>query len=445
MKRVWILLIILVVAGCKPGSSTPGLQASPAAFQLETIAPASAFSTPTEPVLPEPTYAATLTAEVQPQDETPPPSPEAEPGIVSALPDPSLYQWEKVLGGFRLPVFLTGAGDGSGRLFIVTQPGVISVIRDGVILDTPFLDIQEQVSKPDQSGYYGERGLLGLAFHPRFHENGYFYVNYTDRDGNTVIARYTAIPTADQADPLSEVRLLLVEQPYVNHNGGMLAFGPDGYLYIGLGDGGSAGDPLGNGQSLETWLGKILRIDVDRGEPYAVPADNPFASQGGKPEIWAYGLRNPWRFSFDSLSGDLYIGDVGQAEWEEVDFLAAGSPGGVNFGWDYREGGHAYEGEPSGSLSLNDPVAEYSHDLGCSITGGVVYRGMNLPEWQGVYLYGDYCNGNIWGLLRSPDGTWQNQLLFATGISISSFGVDEAGEIYLLDLRLGELYRLTEK
>ena len=171
------------------------------------------------------------------------------------------------------------------------------------------------------------------------------------------------------------MRLLTVEQPYANHNGGMLAFGPDGYLYIGLGDGGSAGDPQGNGQSLETLLGKILRIDVDKGEPYAIPADNPFALQGGKPEIWAYGLRNPWRFSFDALTGDLYIGDVGQREWEEVNFLAAGSPGGVNFGWDYREGAHTYQGEPPENLNLTDPAAEYSHELGCSITGGEVSGG----------------------------------------------------------------------
>jgi glucose/arabinose dehydrogenase len=363
----------------------------------------------------------------------------------SALPDPSRYAWQKVLSGFRLPVFLSGAGDGTGRLFVISQAGVIFVIRDGVVLSEPFLDLQEQVSRPSLTGYYGEKGLLGLAFHPRFRENGYFYVNYTDRDGDTVIARYTASAGADRADPQSEVRLLTVEQPYANHNGGMLAFGPDGYLYIGLGDGGSAGDPQGNGQSLATLLGKILRMDVNGGEPYTIPADNPYASQGGKPEIWASGLRNPWRFAFDALTGDLYIGDVGQGEWEEVNFLAAGSPGGANFGWDYREGAHTYEGEPAESLILTEPVAEYNHALGCSITGGVVYRGVNLPEWQGVYLYGDYCNGNVWGLLRSPAGGWQSQLLYQTGVSISSFGVDEMGEVYLLDHESGDIYKLGEK
>ena len=364
---------------------------------------------------------------------------------VAVMPDAALYGWEKVFSGMRLPVFLSGAGDSSGRLFIVTQPGVIYVARDGIVFDQPFLDIRELVSRPNLSGSYGERGLLGLAFHPQYTQNGFFFVNYTDHSGDTVIARYHASPTADQADPQSEVRLLTVEQPYANHNGGMLAFGPDGYLYIGLGDGGSAGDPQGNAQNVHNLLGKLLRIEVNLGDPYTIPADNPFASGGGSPEIWAYGLRNPWRFSFDVLAGDLFIGDVGQNQVEEVDFLAAGSPGGVNFGWNYLEGSHPYKGQSEVSLTLIDPIAEYSHDLGCSITGGVVYRGMNLPEWQGVYLYGDYCNGNVWGLLRNPDGTWQSLLLFQTGYRIASFGVDEAGEVYLLDHQQGEIYRLSKR
>lgn len=440
MKRVWILLLILALAACHSQLPPPTLQPSATGQQPKTKP-----ATPTAPALPTPTSYATQTAEGSSADEVPSQSSETRPGNVSTLPDPAMYQWEKVLSGLHLPVLLTGAGDGSGRLFIVTQPGVIYIARAGIILDKPFLDVSEKVSKPDQSGYYGERGLLGLAFHPRFSQNGYFYVNYTDRDGNTVIARYTASPTADQADLQSEVRLLSVEQPYANHNGGMLAFGPEGYLYIGLGDGGSAGDPQGNAQSVQVLLGKLLRVDVDQGDPYAIPVDNPFASTGGKPEIWAYGLRNPWRFSFDSLTGDIYIGDVGQNQWEEVDFVEAGSPGGMNFGWDYREGVHEYEGRPPEGFSFTDPVVEYSHDLGCSVTGGAVYRGVNLPEWLGVYLYGDYCNGNIWGLLRSPDRTWQNQLLFTTGYSIASFGVDEAGEAYLLDHQQGDIYRLTKK
>jgi glucose/arabinose dehydrogenase len=440
MRQFFCFLSILLLAACQAAPSPPELLPSATAGSpvLESPEPTETFFAPepssTSPVVNEPAPAPSFTPTVP-----------AGQGDAAALPDPDRYEWQKVLSGFSLPVFLSGAGDGSGRLFIVCQTGEIFVIRDGVVLGEPFVNLSRQVSGPSQPGSYSERGLLGLAFHPRFQENGFFYVNYTDLDGNTVISRYTALPGEDRADPQSEVRLLIVEQPYANHNGGMLAFGPDGYLYIGLGDGGSAGDPQGNGQSLETLLGKILRIDVDRGEPYAIPADNPFASQGGEPEIWASGLRNPWRFSFDALTGDLFIGDVGQGEWEEVDFLPAGSPGGVNFGWDYREGAHAYEGAYSDDLVLIDPVAEYSHALGCSITGGVVYRGMNLPEWQGVYLYGDYCSGNVWGLLRSPAGGWQSQLLFQTGVSLSSFGVDEMGEVYLLDLYSGDIYKLGKK
>jgi glucose/arabinose dehydrogenase len=438
--RFWFLLFVLVLAACKPELTPASLPATATALRLETQTPVSS-----QPELPTSTLPAAQTTEAVLLSVTPEATQEMQARSASVLPDPALFQWEKVFSELNLPVFLTGAGDHSGRVFIVTQPGMIYVAKDGVVLDQPFLDLSELVSGPRSSGEYSERGLLGLAFHPHFSENGYFYVNYTDLDGNTVIARYSASPAADQAEPQSERRLLQVEQPYPNHNGGMLAFGPEGYLYIGLGDGGSAGDPQGNGQSQQTWLGKILRIDVDRGDPYAIPADNPFASGGGKPEIWASGLRNPWRFSFDALTGDLYIGDVGQNQWEEVDFLEAGSPGGANFGWSYREGLHPYQGIPADGLKLTEPVAEYDHSLGCSITGGEVYRGMNLVEWQGVYLYGDYCNGNLWGLLHTPDGTWQNQLLFSTGYSISSFGVDDSGEVYLLDLRQGDIYQLVKR
>ncbi|MCI0551003.1 MAG: PQQ-dependent sugar dehydrogenase, partial [Anaerolineae bacterium] len=219
-----------------------------------------------------------------------------------------------------------------------------------------------------------------------------------------------------------------------NHNGGVVTFGPDGYLYLGLGDGGAAGDPFGNGQSLDTLLGKILRIDVDSAEPYAIPPDNPFGD-----EIWHYGLRNPWRISFDKLTDDLYIGDVGQNAWEEIDFLEAGTPGGANFGWDYREGAHDYEG--NGPDGLIEPIAEYSHpEGGCSVTGGFVYRG-SMPEWNGIYLYADYCTGLVWGLIRSGD-SWQNQLLFQTNQRITSFGQDESGELYLISDG-GEIFRLT--
>ena len=320
------------------------------------------------------------------------------------------------------------------------QRGIIYVLENGALRAEPYLDIADHVGREGN-----EQGLLGLALHPKYLENGFFFVNYTDRKGNTVIARFTADPAAAVARPDSEKVLLKVDQPYANHNGGGLAFGPDGYLYIGLGDGGSGGDPEGRGQKLNTLLGKLLRIDVDGGDPYAVPADNPYIQGGGKKEIWAYGLRNPWRFSFDSQSGDLYIGDVGQNLWEEIDFLPAGTPGGVNFGWNYREGANAYAGEPPAGLALEDPVYQYPHPEGCSVSGGMVYRGEALPEFNGIYLFGDFCTGKIWGLFRAADGQWQNQVLFESGLSPSSFGVDDAQELYLLDHKNGAVLKLVRK
>ena len=229
---------------------------------------------------------------------------------------------------------------------------------------------------------------------------------------------------------------MIIEQPYSNHNGGALAFGPDGYLYAGLGDGGLAGDPHKNGQNTTSLLGKILRIDVNNGNPYAIPSDNPFGN-----EVWAYGLRNPWRISFDSATGDLYIGDVGQGDWEEIDYLPVGSQGGANFGWSIMEGNHGYDGEAQPGLLL--PAAEYSHNEGgCSVTGGYVYRGA-MPEWNGIYLYGDYCTGTVWGLILSKAG-WQSQVMFETGVTITSFGQDESGEIYFASDN-GNIYQLTNK
>ena len=231
-------------------------------------------------------------------------------------------------------------------------------------------------------------------------------------------------------------------QPYVNHNGGTVAFGPEGYLYLGLEDGGSGGDPLGNAQNLDSLLGKLLRLDVDGGEPYIIPPDNPYAQGGGAPEVWASGLRNPWRFSFDRLTGDLFIGDVGQNSWEEIDFHPAGAPGGANFGWNYREGAHPYQGSSPSDPLLIDPIAEYGRDQGLSVIGGMVYRGEQLPEWRGIYLYGDYGSGLIWGLFREAEGSWRNAVLFETGSSITSFGEDESGEIFYVDLA-GNLFQLA--
>lgn len=356
------------------------------------------------------------------------------------LPDSSLYTWRSVVTGLDMPVGIANAGDGTQRIFVLEQPGRIRIIQDESLLSTHFLDITDRVGS---QGF--EQGLLGLAFHPAFSGNGFFYVNYTDLIGDTVIARFqVSRENLDRADPSSELRLLQVDQPYRNHNGGGLAFGPDGYLYIGLGDGGSAGDPQNNAQSLNNLLGKLLRIDVDQGELYGIPADNPFSGRSGLPEIWGYGLRNPWRFSFDHLSGDLYIGDVGQGQWEEIDYLPAGSPGGSNFGWRFYEGLHPYTGSPPSGTEFILPVAEYGHDIGCSVTGGIVYRGMRFPDWMGIYIYGDYCTQRIWGLTRDQQGNWISTILFSGIGAITSFGEDEAGEVYVVN-HAGELRVLDSR
>ncbi|HSL30293.1 MAG TPA: PQQ-dependent sugar dehydrogenase [Anaerolineales bacterium] len=345
----------------------------------------------------------------------------------TTFPDPNGYAWQPVVGGLQRPVDLQP--DGSGRLFVLEKVGRIRIIEIAQLLEAPFLDITDRVGSSSN-----EQGLLGLAFHPQYSENGRFFVNYTDVNGDTVIARFHVTNDPNAADPNSEVRLLGIDQPFANHNGGVLAFGPDGYLYAGLGDGGSQGDPNENAENPDRLLGKILRLDVDSAEPYTVPADNPFGS-----EVWAYGLRNPWRISFDKATGDLYIADVGGSSWEEIDFLPTGSPGGANFGWDHREGAHEFEG--GGPAGMIDPVAEYSHaEGGCSVTGGYVYRG-TMPEWNGIYLYGDYCSGFIWGLINNGSA-WQSQRLFDMDVNITSFGQDTAGEIYLISDN-GGIFRLA--
>ncbi len=359
------------------------------------------------------------------------------PATASSIPEAETVRWELLSDSLNSPVGIANADDGSNRLFIIEQDGLIRILVDGQFLETPFLDIGERVSR-DAS----ERGLLGLDFHPEYEETGLFYVNYTDLNGNTVIARFqVSAEDANQAEPGSESRILEITQPYANHNGGGVVFGPDGYLYLGLGDGGSGGDPQENAENTHTLLGKMLRIDIST-DPFAIPAGNPFVPGGGRPEIWAYGLRNPWGFAFDRLTGDLYIADVGQNQWEEIDFIPAGSAGGLNFGWDFMEGNHPYEGTPAENLT--PPVFEYDHSLGCSVTGGVVYRGQELPEWSGVYLFGDYCSGNIWGLLRNPEGAWISELLFSDFGNITAFGEDEAGEVYLVN-HGGSLFRFTRQ
>lgn len=402
---IFLLPLALIACGAQKAPTLPAPETS-------TVAPTS-------------TTSSSSTLEIPKQTQLP-----------ASFGDPNAYAWNQVAGGFEMPLLVTHAGDGSGRLFVVEQPGIIHVIENGLRLSQPFLDIRYEVGSQAN-----EQGLLGLAFHPDYASNGYFYVNYTGLDGDTVISRFQVSADRNRANPDSEQRLLQAEQPFPNHNGGHLVFGPDGYLYIGLGDGGDADDPLGNGQSLQTMLGKLLRIDVNASEPYGIPDDNPFAAGGGLPEIWAYGLRNPWRFSFDRITGDLYIGDVGQRQWEEINMLPAGSGAGVNLGWSYFEGTHYFRGSIPEGVNFIFPVTEYDHGSRCSITGGYVYRGATLPAWNGVYFYGDFCSGEILGLYLAADGTWVSDVLWDTSALITSFGQDEAGELYLVD-RNGGVYQL---
>jgi glucose/arabinose dehydrogenase len=347
------------------------------------------------------------------------------------------YKLVEVVSGLTNPIYLTDAGDGSGRLFVVEQDGLIRVIQNGQIVEPPFLDVKALVSRGGS-----EQGLLGMAFHPQYAENGQFFINYTDVNGNTMVVRYhVSSDNPNRADASSAETVIKVDQPYANHNAGQLAFGPDSYLYLGLGDGGSAGDPHGNGQNGHALLGKMLRLDVDSGDPYSIPPDNPFVSNPDfAPEIWAYGLRNPWRYSFDRATGDLYIGDVGQNQYEEIDFQPAGSRGGENYGWNIFEASHPFQsGQATGAIM---PIAEYSHADGCSITGGYVYRGAALPDLVGVYLFADFCSGTIWATQRDSGDAWQTRVLMNSGKPISSFGEDEAGELYIVNYG-GSILRLA--
>ena len=376
----------------------------------------------------------------------------------------------QIANGFTHPTYITHAGDGSGRIFVVEQPGRIRIVKSGVLQLTPFLNITSRVNSAGS-----EQGLLSVAFPPGFASKGYFFVDYTNRTGigNTVIARYHVTANPDIADPNSEEILLGITQPYANHNGGQLQFGPDGYLYIGMGDGGSGGDPLNNAQTPSELLGKILRIDTEQVAPppgppsggsllyyfpviartysfasYSIPATNPYTQTAGyRGEIWALGLRNPWRFSFDRSTGDLYIADVGQNTWEEVNFQAAASAGGENYGWRILEATHCYN--PSSGcvppVRYVPPVAEYNHgvndSIGCSVTGGYVYRGPGNAAMQGIYFYGDYCTGRIWGL-QNVSG-WQTQQLAQPSINISTFGEDEAGNLYVASYSTGAILQIT--
>ena len=352
------------------------------------------------------------------------PLPEPVPAV-----DPLLgLTTTEVATGLDGPVFAT-APWGDSRLFVVEQPGRIRVVSGGILLDRPFLDITAEVGSGEL-----EQGLLGLAFHPRFPEDERFFVYSTDRSGDTRVASYRVSSDPNVADGQSRDELLFHPQPASNHNGGMLAFGTDGYLFVSLGDGGGADDQFGNGQRPETMLGAILRLDVDGADPYAIPPDNPFARDGGAPQVWAYGLRNPWRFDIDPVTGLMFIADVGQAEWEEVSVVDT-SVGGTNLGWSIVEGEECFGAASCDATGLEPPVVTYDHGQGCSIIGGFVYRGALIPEIAGHYFYGDWCGGWVRSFRFDGSGAvesidWTADL--GTFGQVLSFGRDGVGELYVL-------------
>jgi glucose/arabinose dehydrogenase len=405
-------MLLAALPGCGPASPQPSTAPAP---NGSTAASATAPSTPAMPAAVPPADLAHLRLTLQPA-------------------------WR----GFANPLYLTNAGDGSGRLFVVEQGGTVRVIRDGRVLDTPYLDVRQLVSAG------GERGLLGLAFAPDFRTKGHVYVDYTDTQGNTVIARYTAPdPSSDSPAWRVPERLLHIDQPYSNHNGGCLQFGPDGMLYIGMGDGGSAGDPGNRAQDSQVLLGKMLRIDAEGAAvngKYAIPSGQP-VQPGWAPEVWMIGLRNPWRFSFDASGGALWIGDVGQDLWEEIDISPAGA-GGQNWGWNVWEGNHAYPpGSSPSRAGFTFPVFDYPHPQGEAVTGGYVYHGSRYPALVGTYLFADYIKGWIGGIrTTAPDGAALRSpaeaTLLQTSTQPASFGIDEAGELYLVDWG-GTLYRIA--
>jgi len=345
---------------------------------------------------------------------------------------------EEVAHGLENPVYLT-APAGDARLFVVEQPGRIRIVENGSLLPKPFLDLTRKV------GFGGERGLLSVAFHPQYRSNGFLFVNYTDKNGDTRIERYTVSPAdKNSADPASAKLILKIDQPYSNHNGGLNLFGPDGMLYIGMGDGGSQGDPHGNGQNRNALLGKLLRINVDRGDPYAVPDGNPYAKGGGKGEIWALGLRNPWRFAFDKGPGLLYIADVGQDKYEEMNIVSSATAG-VNYGWNVMDGPDCFRNSGCNKAAFQAPSFVYDHSDGnCSIIGGFVYRGRKIPEIAGEYFYSDWCHSWVRSFPVNNGRVGQRRQWFSGGLgNIVSFGEDAQGELYICSSN-GRVYRIIK-
>jgi glucose/arabinose dehydrogenase len=452
-RRDLIALLATIVIGALSISACGTTAENSAPTQPATAA------APAEAALPTVTTPAPTTA--QAADETPTqtaaitesvattPTTDQSAQVASAAPaapvfDPAqtALRLTTVANGLLKPDFLTHAGDGSGRLFVVEQAGRIRIIDGDKVVETPFLDISDRVGSSSN-----EQGLLGLAFAPDYASSGTFFVNYTNRAGDTVISRFQVTADAQVADPASETLVLTFQQPAPNHNGGMILFGPDGMLWVGTGDGGASNDRFGNGQNPQTLLGKMLRIDVmsDPTQPYTIPADNPWVTaqwngQTVRGEIWALGLRNPWRYSFDATTNDLWIADVGQNTWEEVNFVAAGSAGGLNFGWPLMEGLHCFQQAECDATGLLPPVIEYDHSGNCSITGGHVYRG-SIPALQGVYFYADYCSMRIWAATPAGDGTWKSDLVLQSDAPITSWGADQDGELYIVEAN-GHISRL---
>ena len=417
-KAAGIATLLAVLVACGGGSLDRDTQ---------PVAEAQRVDTPAAPAAPTPTRTMSLTP---PATEGPPPAPLIELAVEPAFPALSLSRM----------VGMAYIKDRPDRLYVVLQPGRIVSFPNDPDADSAdlFLDISDRVNDRGE-----EEGLLGLAFDPQYAANGRFYVYYSASDPRrSVVSRFSVSADGRRADHGSERVLLEVPQPFSNHNGGQIAFGPDGYLYIGLGDGGSRGDPQGNGQDLSTLLGSILRIDVsavDSTGAYAIPADNPFVGRdGARPEIWAYGLRNPWRFSFDRATGEFWTADVGQNSFEEVDIVKPG----LNYGWNIMEGRHCFHGPGCDRAGLEMPVAEYGREGGCSVTGGYVYRGSQLPSLYGAYVYGDYCSGRIWALRHDGEEVTNHMQIVNSGLRIPSFAEDSSGELYLLSFD-GTIYRFV--
>lgn len=414
-SAVVVLVVTVALAACSsertPGPSDQGPSPSSSPAATGSVGPNPSVTNPPSPA--------------------PTPSPTPGPPFVASSISVTLELVATVPGG---PLAFAAPPDGSGRLFVGAKDGRIWVLEGASVAADPLLDIRELVSNG------GEQGLLGIAVHPDFPVDPRVFVDYTDTDGNTVVSSFRVdAANPGRLDRASEQWVLRVTQPYPNHNGGALAFGPEGMLYVSLGDGGSGGDPKGNGQRLDTLLGKVLRLDVNvpAGGPatYAIPADNPFEGRAGaRGEIWLTGLRNPWRMAFDRATGDLWIGDVGQGDWEEVDVARAGV-GGLNFGWNVMEGAHCFSpARGCRTAGLTRPVTEYGHDLGCTIIGGVTYRGTAHPLLVGGYLFTDYCSGRAWAIPAAGDGPVRPVRVGSFGSGVAAFGEDASGEVYVANL-----------